>query len=225
MVALHGWRRTHADFDAVLAGLDAVAPDLPGFGQAAPPPEAWGSEAYAAALVPLCEENGPVVLLGHSFGGKVAVMLAATHPELVGALVLTGVPLWQPAGVRPPRPSLSHRVARGLNRVGIVSDDAMERRRRRHGSDDYRQATGVMRDVLVRSIAEVNDGTFRQPFASLACPVELVWGECDSAAPPSAAEEAVGVLPTSTITLLPGVGHMTPQDAPSALRAALDRHQ
>jgi pimeloyl-ACP methyl ester carboxylesterase len=223
VVALHGWRRSHTDFEAVLPGLDAVAPDLPGFGQAAAPPEAWGAAAYAEALVPVCEEGPPVVLLGHSFGGKVALMVAAARPDLVRALVLTGVPLWQPAGARRPTPSIGYRLARGLHRVGVLSDNAMERRRRRHGSEDYRQATGVMRDVLVRSIAEVNDDTYRAPYASLTCPVELVWGDADTAAPVAVAREAAA-LGTAHLTELPEVGHMTPTEAPVALRAALERH-
>ena len=223
MVALHGWRRSHADFGAVLPGLDAVAPDLPGFGDAAPPPDAWGATAYAETVRPLCEEGEPVVLLGHSFGGKVALMLAAAHPERVRALVLTGTPLWLAAGARSARPSVAFRTARRLNTIGLLSDERMEQRRHKSGSEDYRQATGVMRDILVRSIAEVADGTYRQPFASLVCPVELVWGEDDTAAPVAAAREAAVLIPTAHLTVLPGVGHMTPAVAPIALRAALER--
>ncbi|MHB8467369.1 MAG: alpha/beta fold hydrolase [Acidimicrobiales bacterium] len=224
VVALHGWRRSHTDFDRVLDGLDAVAPDLAGFGAAGPPPEAWGAVGYAASAVELCQEAGPVVLVGHSFGGKVAWMLAAAHPELVRAVVLTGTPLWRPAGEDRRAPSLSHRVARRLNRWGIVSDERMEQRRRRSGSEDYRQATGVMRDVLVRSIAEVDDGTYRAVVGRIGCPVELVWGEDDTAARVTIAVEAAGLIGNARLTVLPGVGHLTPTIAPEALRAAVDRH-
>ena len=55
VLALHGWARTHRDFDAVLAPVDeapvpALALDLPGFGASPPPPEAWGAAAYAQAV-------------------------------------------------------------------------------------------------------------------------------------------------------------------------------
>ena len=223
VVALHGWRRSHADFDAVLDGLDAVAPDLPGFGAAGPPDGAWGAAAYAEAVVPVCQEGPPVVLVGHSFGGKVAVMLAAAHPEVVRALVLTGTPLWRPAGEERSAPSLGYRLARRLNRMGIVSDDRMEQRRRQTGSDDYRQATGVMRDVLVKSIVEVDDGTYRDAVGAIGCPVELVWGEEDTAATVSVAREAAAAFTDATLTVLPGVGHLTPSVAPGALRAAIER--
>jgi pimeloyl-ACP methyl ester carboxylesterase len=223
VVALHGWRRTNADFDAVLMGLDGVAPDLPGFGQAAPPDQAWGAADYAEAVRGLCEEGAPVVLVGHSFGGRVAVMLAAAHPDRVAGLVLTGVPLWRLEGTKPPQPSLAHRTARALHRIGLISDSAWEKRRTRSGSDDYRAASGVMRDVLVRVIAETNDGTYRAALTTVTCPVELVWGELDTAAPPAVAREAADLLPNAKLTVLPGTGHLIPTEAPVALRAAIER--
>ena len=223
VVALHGWRRTGADFDRVLAGLDAVAPDLPGFGASPPPDATWGSADYATAMLPLCQEGGPVVLVGHSFGGRVAVMLASAHPDAVAALVLTGTPLWRPEGVPPPRSPLGYRAVRGLHRLGLISDRAMEQRRQRSGSDDYRAASGVVRDILVRAIAETNDGTYRGALNEVRCPVELVWGENDTAAPPAVAAEAAGALPGARVTIVPGVGHLTPTEAPAELRAAIER--
>jgi len=224
VVALHGWRRTHTDFDTVLAGLDAVAPDLPGFGATPPPEAAWCALDYAEAVLPVCEEGPPVVLLGHSFGGRVAVVLAAAHPERVAALVLTGTPLVRPPGKRAPRSPLGYRLARRLNRLGLLSDARLDARRRKAGSEDYRQAVGVMRDVLVRAIAETDDGTYRRALAAVRCPVELVWGERDGAAPPAVATEAAALTGDARVTILPGVGHLTPTEAPAALRAAVERH-
>src|SRR5687768_10318163 len=94
VLALHGWRRTHADFAATLDGLDAIAVDLPGFGNSPEPDSGWGAAEYATSVLPVLDELGPApVVLGHSFGGRVAVHLAASAPDRVGALVLTGVPL------------------------------------------------------------------------------------------------------------------------------------
>ena len=74
VLALHGWRRDHRDFDAVLAppGMDAIALDLPGFGSAPPPDAVWGTPDYAGAVAAVLEEmEAHVVVLGHSFGGRV----------------------------------------------------------------------------------------------------------------------------------------------------------
>src|SRR5579872_5491618 len=103
VLALHGWERTHEDYRPLFGGaqgsVGVVAPDLPGFGATPAPPEPWGSAQYADALCPLFAEPrraagddgaappgtvlAPAVVVGHSFGGRVAVALAAEHPELV----------------------------------------------------------------------------------------------------------------------------------------------
>jgi len=152
VLALHGWGRSGADFAEILHGCDALAVHLPGFGTTAPPPTVWGSEDYAEHLVPGLAGSGPVVVVGHSFGGRVAVRLAVAHPELVSALVLTGVPLVR--ATPPPRPALALRVAKRLRAAHLVPESVVERCRGRGGSADYRAAQGVMRDVLVRVVRE-----------------------------------------------------------------------
>jgi pimeloyl-ACP methyl ester carboxylesterase len=220
VLALHGWRRDHGDFTAALDGLDAVAVDLPGFGATPPPPEAWGSAEYAAAVEQVLDEMAtPVVVLGHSFGGRVAVHLAVRRPDAVSALVLTGVPLIRRVGAgRAPR---SFRWAKALHRRGLLGDGRMDELRERHGSADYRAAQGVMRDVFVRVVNE----SYEEQLAALRCPVELVWGDDDTETPLPVAEEAAGLLADATLSRLSGAGHMTPLTAAADLRAAVLRHQ
>ena len=220
VLALHGWGRSSADFRATLDGLDAVALDLPGFGATPEPPEAWGAAEYAAAVAPVLDEMAtPAVVLGHSFGGRVAVHLAAAHPDRVGGLVLTGVPLvrWPDAPRR--RPALAFRVGRTLHKRGVLSDDRMEALRRRYGSADYRAAVGVMRSVHVRAVNETYDDVLPR----VACPVELVWGDDDPDVPVAVAEAASRLLRDATLHLVAGAGHHTPLTAPAALRQAVAR--
>lgn len=222
VLALHGWARTSADFDATLAGVDAVAVDLPGFGATPPPADAWGGAEYAAAVAPVLDElASPVVVLGHSFGGRVAVHLAAARPDIVGGLVLTGVPLVRPPGAARRRPALVYRVGRALHRRRLLPEAQMETLRQRYGSRDYRSATGVMRAVHVRAVNE----TYEEQLAAVDCPVELVWGDDDADVPPSVAEAARGLigLDRATVHLVPGAGHLTPLTAPDALRDAVVR--
>ena len=218
VLGLHGWRRDRTDIAAILAGTDAVAVDLPGFGASPPPPEAWGAREYAESLLPVLDEfAGPAVVLGHSFGGRAAVCLAAAHPERVRALVLTGVPLIRRAASR--RPPLGYRVVRSLHRRGLVSEERMERARSRYGSPDYRAATGVMRQVLVRAVNE----SYERELEMLSCPVELVWGEADAEAPVEVSRAAASLIPRARLTILPGKDHFTALLDP-ALRTAVENH-
>ena len=221
VLALHGWGRTHRDFDATLDGLDAVAVDLPGFGATPAPPEPWGAAGYANAVVPVLDELAtPAVVLGHSFGGRVALHLAASRPERVAALVLTGVPLVRPPGAAARRTAFSFRMARALHRRGLVGERRMEALRQRYGSADYRRAEGVMRAVHVRAVNE----TYEDQLAAISCDTELVWGEDDADVPVAVAEAALALLGAGRLTTVPGAGHLTPLTAPDALREAVERH-
>jgi pimeloyl-ACP methyl ester carboxylesterase len=162
--------------------------------------------------------ESPVVVLGHSLGGRIAVELAAARPDLVRALILTGAPVAPRTG-RSPRPKARFRAARALHRIGLVSDGRMERAKRHHGSADYRAAEGVMRDVLVRVVNERYEDTL----AALRCPLELVWGDDDTEVPLGVARAVADRVPGATLTVCPGAGHLTPLTAPDELRAAVER--
>jgi pimeloyl-ACP methyl ester carboxylesterase len=218
VLALHGWARTHRDFDGVIAPegeapLPALALDLPGFGASPPPAEVWGAADYARAVGAVLDEmNAPVVLLGHSFGGRVALHLANQRPESVAALVLTGVPFLHAAGRRA-RVAPAYKLIRTLHRMRIVSDDAMEAARQRFGSADYRAAQGIMRQIHVRSVNE----TYEDQLDAVRCPVHLLWGADDTAAPLEMAQRAVTRIAQGDLAVFPGVGHLTPLLIPGAL--------
>ena len=218
-VGLHGWMRTRKDLIAPLDGLNALIFDLPGFGASPDPPIAWGSRDYATLIAEAIVGVGqPQVLLGHSFGGRVAVRLAASWPELVSGLVLTGVPLFRQKRAAVP-PPWSFRIARWGNRHGLLSESGMEKARQRYGSPDYRHARGVMRSILVNVVNESYD----EDLARITCPVELVWGADDQAAPLEDAEEACQLLHHARLEVIEGVGHMTPISAPDILRSSVCR--
>lgn len=220
VLALPGWMRPRSDFDATLGGVDAIALDLPGFGGASPPPGAvWGASEYADACEgALADLDTPAVVVGHSFGGRVAVHLAARHPDTIGGVVLAGVPLLRRQGA-PTSPPLTLRLARTARRLHLVPDSVVERLRTRHGSADYRAAEGIMRDVLVKVVNE----SYEEQLAAVGQPVELVWGDSDSAAPPEIAGRAESLLARSQLTIVAGTGHFVPLEAPGVLRDAIDR--
>lgn len=216
VLALHGWGRRGSDFAGSLQGLSGIAPDLPGFGASPAPDEVMGAEAYATIVAGILDSfDRPPVLVGHSFGGRVAVCLAAKHPDLVGPLVLTGAPLIRYVMGR--RPSPGYRLVRRLNRIGLVSDERLEREKRSRGSADYRATTGVMRDILVKVVNESYEGQLSR----ISTHVHLLWGEHDTEVPVAVAESAAALIRDVSIEVLPGVGHLIPTQAPAALHDAI----
>ena len=216
VVALHGWGRSGADFTGLLAGLDAVAIHLPGFGPTDAPDSVWGTGEYARLVAEAIEPLGPVVVVGHSFGGRIAVRLAASRPELVSGLVLTGAPLVRITPVS--KPSLSYRIAKMLNRVGLIPDSVMESRRKKAGSADYNAAQGIMRDIMVKTVNENYD----DDLARITTPTWLVWGEYDTAAPTAAGKVASERIRGARWAVVPGEAHLLTPVLSAAVRAAVE---
>jgi pimeloyl-ACP methyl ester carboxylesterase len=211
VIALHGWGRTGKDFAQIVGGMNALAVHLPGFGPAPPPPTAWAPADYATWLTKGIDQESPPVIVGHSFGGRVAVRLAATHPHLVKSLVLTGVPF----GKRHPgkKPPFQLRLAKALRAMGLVPEARVDALRKKFGSADYNAAQGVMREVLVKAVNE----DYFDDLARITHRVDLVWGENDVPAPWALAQKADSVLADSTLTVVGGSAHLLDNELGRAL--------
>ena len=215
VVALPGWMRSATDFTPIVDGLDAVSIHFPGFGTTPEPSTVWGSEDYAEEVASAISGFGPVILVAHSFGGRVAARLAAKYPQYVRGIVLTGVPLLRLGAA--PTPPLSFRLARSLAKKGILPKSVLEKQRQKRGSADYLAAQGVMRDILVRVVNE----NYNDDLARITVPVRMVWGENDTAAPADAGLAASQLIKNSTFRAVPGAGHLLEGDLRPAVRQEL----
>lgn len=220
VLALHGWGRRGSDFTNSLVSFGGLGVDLPGFGATPAPREVLGAREYAELLLPVVAEfQRPPLLVGHSFGGRVAICLAAAHPDLVGPVLVTGAPLVRlgPAKKSP----LAYRLARRLNSLDVIGDDRFERIKRSRGSADYRASTGIMRDILVRVVNE----EYPEELAAQTKPVSLLWGSLDQEVPVEVAHRSAEIIQTgggkASVEVVEGVGHMLPVQAPDSLRAAV----
>ena len=222
VLALHGWRRDHRDFDGVLAsGLDAVALDLPGFGSTPPPPTAWGSPEYADAVAAVLDEmQAHVVVVGHSFGGRVAVHLAADHPEQIAGLVLSGAPLHRPTR-RPAEaaPQLQARPTPGGSR------------RRQPGQDRGHCASATGRRTTAAppgSCATSSCAPWRRTTQASSpgyVALSSSCGETTTPPPPVGGRTARSRAARRDLVVCAGAGHLTPLTVPGELRAAVERLQ
>jgi len=221
VVWLHGWGRSGSDFAqsaSVLAlkGVASISLDFPGFGSSPAPSQAGGARLYAELISPALREiaEGPVVLVGHSFGGRVASVIASEYPELVAGVLFTGAPLVRrKSGGKSP---FKFRVIKKARALGLVSEARLERARRTYGSLDYRTAQGIMRDVLVATVNE----SYESELAKITQPVRALWGANDRDVPTEIAERSLSLIPgPHHLRVLSGVGHLVPTTAPNELAA------
>ena len=219
VVFLHGWERSGKDFatcatELAGSGVASVALDLPGFGSSPLPLIPGGARLYAELLVPALEKlsSEPLVLVGHSFGGRIATVLGAYHPTLVRGLVLTGAPLVR--RVTTVKSPLGYRVIRWRYAKGMVSEKRMERARQRYGSADYRNSDGLLRSILVATVNE----SYEKELARIKAPVALVWGDDDRDVPVETAARAAALLNCPhTFRSVAFIGHFLPMQSPHEL--------
>jgi lipase len=100
-VQAHGRRyRRLAEERLVPLGFHVVAADLRGHGRSSWDPP-WSIPTHRADVLELAETIGPTTWIGHSFGGRLVLELAAARPELVERAVLLDPALYvEPAASR-----------------------------------------------------------------------------------------------------------------------------
>lgn len=212
---LHGWGAPAETYRLLLDYLAGycrvVAPDLPGFGGSAEPPEAWCVDDYVNWTVDFAAALGldEVILINHSFGGRISIKLLSRRP--VPFTVRRAVFI-DAAGIRPRRTAkyyakvYSYKAAKrvcSLPGMRRLFPDAVERARNKAGSADYRSASPVMRQTMVRCINE--DLTALLPKVEPS--TLLIWGETDTATPLSDGRLMERRIPDAGLVILPGVGH------------------
>ncbi|MDQ3957991.1 MAG: alpha/beta fold hydrolase [Actinomycetota bacterium] len=216
VVVLHGWGGRIESMAPVLGCLAgtrrALALDLPGFGESPLPDEVWGTPEYADFVCDVLESLGieAADFVGHSFGAKTSLQIAATRPGVVRKLVLTAS-----SGLRTP-PSLGARVRRGMSRAGRVAGRFGPPGRafrnavyRRVASQDYREA-GALRPILVKVVNE----DLRPLLPRVSAPTLLVWGTRDQAVPLSHGRAMEAGIPDAGLVLFEGAGHFAYLEEP-----------
>lgn len=210
VVLLHGWGASSATMalvhDDLARSYDVTAIDLPGHGRSGLPPDAWGTAGYSACVLAVMDRlriHRPH-LLGHSFGGRIALDLAARHPDRVGKLVLVSS-----AGLIPPRSAGYYvraglaRVARAVAKVGGPRGKALRTRvYSKVASPDYAQA-GPMRATFVKVVNE----DLAPLLPSVEVPTLLIWGDRDAETPLGVGRRMARLIPGASLAVIEGAGH------------------
>ena len=209
VVVLHGWggriESMTPVIDCLAPSFRVIAIDLPGFGESPLPAGVWGTPDYATFVRDVLAQRGVsrAHFVGHSYGAKTSLYLAATVPALVDKLVLQGS-----SGLRTP-PSLKARLKRGVSRtarvagkLGTPGQRVRNALYRRIQSQDYRDA-GDLRPILVKVVNEDLSSLLPRVKASTL----LVWGSEDDAVPVQHARTMEQKIPDAGLVVFEGAGH------------------
>lgn len=249
VLLVHGQPGLCTDWDPVADRLVAdhrvVVPDRPGYGGSGRSP--LGMAENADALAGLLRSRGvaPSVVVGHSYGGGVGVLLAARHPDAVRGLVLVGsvgdagsvngfdhllaAPLVGPAlsamgllTLGRVLPSLRPLARHLPDRPGALLRASLPDRQ--YAASISRLGLRMCRSFVAEQrslIAEIGD--VQQALPTLGVPTVVVTGTWDAVVPPSVAQAMAAAVPHAELVTVARTGHFVPRDAPRAVVDAVRR--
>ncbi len=202
IVYLHGWGQNIAMMEPIAKPFTEthrlVILDLPGFGNSDEPEEAWDLEEYVNMLKALLDYLGikKPNLIGHSFGGKISILYASKYDT--ERLIL----LSSPFNIKLKTPSLKVRVLKKAKSIPGLGKLA-EKMKQHIGSTDYKNASPIMRDILVKHV----NTDLTENAKQIKCPTFIIWGDKDEAVPVADAYELEKLIPDSGLTIYEGCTH------------------
>lgn len=215
VVFLQGWGTDislyNRVFDKIKQTNRIIACDLPGFGKTPEPSSAWSVSDYMLFAKDFIEQLkiDKVILMGHSFGGRVIIKLMSEKKK---KFKVEKIVLLDSAGIKP-KTTLKKQVRQKWYKVckKIVSSKPckkffpkmLENMQNKYGSADYKKASPLMKQVLVKTVNE--DLTDLLP--NINCPTLLVWGDLDTATPLSDAKLMESKIPDAGLVVLKNTGH------------------
>ena len=216
VLILEGWG-TNTDVYASIATLLAkkytvYTLDFPGFGKSEEPKEVWDVGAYADFTASFIRQMGfeSLILIGHSFGGRVIFKLHEKElPCKIEKIVLI-----DSAGVKPEDTfkkkcrRVRYKFCRKM--LEIFAPKKVEAYRLKKSSADYRAASPMMREVLKKTVNE----DLQHLFPKVTAPTLLIWGKNDTATPLSDAKKMEKAIPDAGLVEMDG-GHFSFLDSPA----------
>ncbi len=214
IIFLHGWNGRISSWDKNIhhfesLGFHVYAIKMPGFDLPNPLPS-WGVPEYAEfAKAEIIEKfpNQKVTLVGHSFGGRVSIFLASTHPELIKALVLTssaGLNL-EPSMLRKGLLKVS-KLAKWFEEKTLFSPAVTGVRRIVRtiiGSKGYKNADETMKQVF-KNVVNLD---LRDRLSLIQCPTLIIYGDLDKITPIKMAEAFHTGISGSKFVVIKGAAH------------------
>lgn len=214
VVFAHGWGRDHTDFVPAAELLGDAAPivllDLPGFGQSKRPEGDWTTQDYAVAVRAFLKDELGItrfIWVGHSFGGRIGLRLAAMADSPLEHLHIVGG-----AGLKLPKPLMAQirDKWRGWQfkkqKADAKTDAELIALEKQFGSADYVNSRDLgLRDIFIRTVEEDQTKELRK----INCATTLLYGGKDTETPPALGKALHQGIAKSTYVECPEFDHIS----------------
>lgn len=220
IVILHGWQvpvERYFPLKKLLVkkGFRVLIPQLPGFRQGETLEKVYFLDDYLKFVNDFLQRRkiDQFLLIGHSFGGRVAIKLACLYPEKVKGLILTGVPVIRKGSLKRFFFLILAKIGKIIFFVTPLSFLKNKARKAIYflaGEWDYFKTKGTMGETLIKIVAED-----LLPFLSeVKVPTLLIWGEKDKVVPISQAEKIVRKMAKAELVVIANATHKLPYEKP-----------
>ncbi len=221
ILILHGWGSCAENWKQVkklleIQGYKVFVPDFPGFGENPPLTKPWSLDNYAEWVKEFCEKQNlsQIFLLGHSFGGRIAVKFVVKYPEKVKGLILVSA-----AGIKQKK-NLKQislfRIAKIGSKFSFCPCYSLLRRifyKLIVKKTDYLKVNGALKETFKKIIGE----DLRPYLSKIKTSTLIIWGQKDKITPLSDAYLIKKEIVNSEIKIIPQAGHRINLEVPEKL--------
>ena len=228
ILILHGWGSNSGRWQRVKEllekkGIEVLALDLPGFGIIPSPLKPWGRDDYINWILQKVKEKNweKFNLLGHSFGGGLAVKMATNFSEKIDKLILCAAAIIKRKSIKAYLfywiAFLGRRIF-SLPGLKIFYPQAQKLVYKLAGTRDYYVADGIMKETM-KKIAKEED--LEMILERIKTPTLILWGKKDDVLPLKDAYRIKEKIKRSQLRVLPGARHSPHREAPEELSKIL----
>ncbi|MBQ8151063.1 MAG: alpha/beta hydrolase [Clostridia bacterium] len=217
VLLMHGWGCDGTIFSYLQRELapqsSVLTLDFPGHGKSDEPPCPWGVPEYAVLVKELLDslKIEQVNAVAHSFGGRVAIELASSYPELIRQLIITGGAglRKQPTEEQKKRQAQYKRMngllekLKKLPLLGRLAEVLQTKLRNKYGSADYIKLNENMRKTFVKVI-NYDQAHLLEKIQSSTL---LIWGSADTETPLWMGQQMEKDIPDAALITFDGRGH------------------
>ena len=215
VVFLHGWRSSKEVWQGIIGKLGQTGRtiyrlDLPGFGNSPAPQRGFTISDYAALVAGFIKKQNlnKVVLIGHSFGGRIGIKLAATAPDVVEKLVLADSAGFAMKSAKKSGYGLAAKLVKPFFKPSFMQG-LRKRIYKLIGAEDY-LATPALQKTFVNAVSE----DLSEDMKKIVSPTLIVFGEKDMDTPKEFGSRMRGLILNSRLEVLEGAGHFSFLDKP-----------